>query len=674
MPEELTVKNEEVTDSWNPSDDQKNRVKFVYTERDDMVKKRDDTYPQFNDRTLKDFIDDSEKRLNAYVLDRASQGKEDWQANFATRAYANKAKALLAATSRDIPGLKMSATTEDDKFDYTAGDLSEKIVRYSYQEGNPQEEIFFLGWSLIGKGTVTDYEGFGKQSFTKKKIKSFDLLTGDVDYDVQEVVSGGEPVSFEIPLMNLLVKNFYIRDVQQQPAIVWDSYYADKDSFKADWGKYLNANFVKAGEGLNESEHDTYFHNHWKEGLNKGKGYLVSRYMNKYRDVYRVVCNGVELYNGPMPWIDITRKGRGKKAYPIAKAIFEPFATGEFFYGNSMPNSAMGEGDVLNTLFNTSLDKQYRSMVPPLLIGMVNKDMLDLEDEVVAGDTKIYVEDISQVQQMEIKGVSDSDIKMIELISRGLDLTTLDPHQQGQAQKYVTARAAVSADERARELKGLFHMMLTSLWLQKVRLRLPNAILSYTRPQMVQIMGEDGIMQFKERFKTLNVENTELSNGEKGTLAIQFASNAENLEGIRPDIEAEEARHQSIGKPFEKIGVLYDYLDNFSFDVQILPDTLWQASQSLNMALILEKINTVSVMFPEYFANNKETFFKDLLKAYRDNPDKYALPETQSFEEQQAMQMAEEGGGKQSPNSQLVSDITGTDRNNRLSKIIEGKE
>src|SRR3990167_3507013 len=79
---------------WDPTKEQKARIKFVYDERAEMITKRDQPYVHFNDRTLKDFIDDSEKRLNAYVLDKASQGKEEWQGNYPTRAPPQKAKAL----------------------------------------------------------------------------------------------------------------------------------------------------------------------------------------------------------------------------------------------------------------------------------------------------------------------------------------------------------------------------------------------------------------------------------------------------------------------------------------------------------------------------------------------------------------------------------------------------
>src|SRR3990167_8442656 len=115
---------------WDPTKEQKARVKFVYDERAEMITKRDQPYVHFNDRTLKDFIDDSEKRLNAYVLDKASQVKEEWQANFATRAYANKAKALLAATARDIPDMRFKAVNNEDRFDYFAADIMKNLVRH----------------------------------------------------------------------------------------------------------------------------------------------------------------------------------------------------------------------------------------------------------------------------------------------------------------------------------------------------------------------------------------------------------------------------------------------------------------------------------------------------------------------------------------------------------------
>jgi len=171
MPEELKSNDQQAqVPTWSPTEAQKKRIKFVYDERAYMVKKRDEPYVQFNDRTLREFIDDSEKRLNAYVLDKASQGKEEWQANFATRAYANKAKALLAATARDIPDMHFKAVNADDRFDHFAADTMKNLVRHSYYQGNPQEELFFLAWSNVGKGTVLSCEDIQKQVYQRSSL------------------------------------------------------------------------------------------------------------------------------------------------------------------------------------------------------------------------------------------------------------------------------------------------------------------------------------------------------------------------------------------------------------------------------------------------------------------------------------------------------------------------
>lgn len=674
---QLGTGQEDQKPAYAPSDEQKVRIQFVYTERADMITKRNEPYVQFNDRTLQEFIDDSEKRLNAYVLDKASQGKEEWQANFATRAYANKAKALLAATSRDIPDMHFKSVNDDDQYDHFAADIAKNLVKHSYNQGNPQEELFFLAWSNVGHGTVICCEDIQKNVYEKSRIKSFDIMTGDIEEEKLGMESYGEPYSYEVPLMNLLVKNFYIRDIQEQPAICHETYYADRERFDAIFGKYPNAQFVKDLADIKADEHDTYFHKVWSESVESGKGFLVSRYMNKYkgrRGTYRIVANGVELYNGPMLWIDITRRNYGRPMYPFPKTIYEPFANSDFFYGNSLPNSAMGEGDVLNTLYNTSLDKQYRSMVPPLLIGMVNKDMLDLEDEVVAGDTKIYVDDVSQVKQMELRGISDSDVKMIDLISRGLDLTTLDPQQQGVPQKYITARAAVAADERARQLKGIFFMFMESLWLQKVRLRLPNILLTYTMPKLVEIIGEDGKSKLEERYRTFNVEKTELSDGTRGTLGIEFRSKEQmaNRKDLQLDVNAEEERGYLAGKPYEKVIMPYGYLNHLSFDIEIIPETLWQSSQAINMAMTIEKVTLINKVFPEYFAENKELLFRDLIKNYSDDPGRYKLPKPMDFTQEQGLALAQgvAGKGKGAGGEKgIAGDLTGSNQGD-LSQII----
>lgn len=194
---ELLEQEQKQVPVYSPTDAQKERIKFVYQERQEMIDKRNQSYIQFNDRTLKEFIDDSEKRLNAYVLSKEAQGKEEWQANFATRAYANKAKALLAATARDIPDMRFKAVNAKDQFDHFAADVGKNLVNHSYNQGNPREELFFLAWSNVGHGTVLSCEDIQKNVYERSRIKSFDFFTGDVEEEKISTESYGEPYSYE---------------------------------------------------------------------------------------------------------------------------------------------------------------------------------------------------------------------------------------------------------------------------------------------------------------------------------------------------------------------------------------------------------------------------------------------------------------------------------------------
>jgi len=68
---------------YKPSESDQKVIKYAYDSIRDMLEIKNKTWPEFNNRTLKTFIDDGEKRLNAYVLPKESYSpaKEDWQSN-----------------------------------------------------------------------------------------------------------------------------------------------------------------------------------------------------------------------------------------------------------------------------------------------------------------------------------------------------------------------------------------------------------------------------------------------------------------------------------------------------------------------------------------------------------------------------------------------------------------
>ena len=153
--------------------------------------------------------------------------------------------------------------------------------------------------------------------------------------------------------------------------------------------------------------------------------------------------------------------------------------------------------------------------------------------------------------------------------------------------------------------------------------------------------------------------------------AVKLTSK-EKIGEAREDIESEEERNKMEGRPFEAIAFTYEYLEQFSYNTEVIPETLWQSSQAINMALSVEKVGLIKGTFPEYFAANREILFKDLIKNYNDDPERYKIPESMSFEDEKALELA--GGAMKgkggTTQGQVVSDISGVDKNNRLSSMM----
>ena len=457
-----------------------------------------------------------------------------------------------------------------------------------------------------------------KAKAKRKIIKSYNPTTGEIETEEEEVETDNGCVNFIVPLMNLYIKDWTIFDIQKQPSLCWVERMG-VDEFNTELGKYGKAKYVKTSNQLTDkNEQDVFFKEFWQERDKDDEPIEVIRYFNKGKDEFKIIANGVLLFESPLIL------GKKKKWYPFAKTVPEPFAS-DFFYGNPFPNSLMGEQDVINALYNMSLDKTYKSMVPSLLIGSINKDDFDLEDQNTTVDTKIYVQDITQVKEMPLAGLSQSDVKMIEIISRGLDLSSVDSNQQGVAGRGVTAREVVIANENAKKLKGVLYMFLTSLWIQKMKLRIMNILTYYTQSKAEKVLEENGKENIIDKYKSFTVDNAELSDGSKGTLGIKMVGSEKELPNQNQvDIEEQSQKMQS-GEKYELVYITSDYLDDWIYDLKVISDSIYQKESGITQLKMEEKMRVMGVYFPDILMANKEKLAKDTLIAYEDDPDEYEL-------------------------------------------------
>ena len=626
-------------DSYRPGKEELQVITDVYKAVEDLIEVRDTTYKEFNDRVLTHFVDDGDHRLNTFVIDKDSYDppKEDWQSNVVLPTIRDKQMKILAGFALSVPEVEVKAYGEDKLLDTDRGEMAKWLIQGSYlEEENSIVENFWESWECASRGTVIKYEGYLKVKAKQKYIKSYDISTGAVEVAEREVDVDDKCISFIVPITEFYPRDFYVHDVQEQDDCAWIRYYS-KERATYEFGRYPNWTHVKTKLEMSTASTESEYHkSKWSTRVEGEEDIEIVRYYNILTDSYIIIANGVLLLDAPLLW-----KVNGKKQYPFAKTIWSPFVTKHFFYGNSFPNLMMGQYDNYNTLWNTLHDKEFRSLVPAILVGMLNRDSFDLEDEWLTGTTKISVADVNQVKVMEQAGVNNADVMMLKLVAQNLeDSAPSLPSLLGN--KKATAREIVIADEKLQEMKTLHSELIVDLWRQKYALRLANIQLNYPQPRTI-IDPETG--KEKTINRTYIIENAELDSvtGERGVLAVQFKKVSKKaLKKTEEDLAVEEKMMSMQGINYKKVLIPPNYFDNHMFRMAMIPDSITRVSQARAQASVLEKLASVSQFFPQIFLLNQKEYFEEFAKAYGDNPSK----QIQKFEQFQDKAKAQRAQGK----------------------------
>lgn len=88
------------------------------------------------------------------------------------------------------------------------------------------------------------------------------------------------------------------------------------------------------------------------------------------------------------------------------------------------------------------------------------------------------------------------------------------------------------------------------------------------------------------------------------------------------DIDEEYNKMKS-GENYNKVAIMNTYLDSYEYDIQVIPETIFQKDSSETQALIEQKIQLLGTMFPEKFMANQDVLFEDVIKSYGETVDKY---------------------------------------------------
>jgi hypothetical protein len=531
------------------------------------------TYGQFNGRNLFDCIDDWTKRWNGYIP-KASPLLDKSQSRLFLNFTRNQVISYLAKSALNTPKPTITAVNkktnlEDKKFASVLKDLNQ----YSLNAENGDAQFLRSAIEVTVKGTVIKYEGYAKSEQEIDVPISFNAMTGKIVSKKQKKIVFDDCYQELVPVEDFYIANPYQPDVQKQPFVIWRKITSYQEA-QTEYGNTPNWDSVPKAAYMLASEPTTFYRNTLQTELGMDRVEII-RYYNKSRNAHVVLCNGVVIYNGPIPFKD----GR----YPFSKGIFEPFDN-YFFWGASFVHKIQGDQDLLNTIWNMMIDKNAASMLP---FGLSSDPDDFIEDETLTVNKIRKVGDVNAWKFVQLPGVNSGETSMLQMAKEFASENSGGVQGAGSMMSPKGGRLPVwqimLQQQETMAKMGFSTSFLENFERDRTELRISHILQFYSIPKIEKITGKNGKEIEKLAYRDIKLSNYELSNGKKGNKVIKIVEspNQEDRANLENELSVIETQGEMNGTPTEALALVVDTFQDYNFEIQIVTNSSYQRSSVL---------------------------------------------------------------------------------------------
>jgi len=598
-------KEEEIKEQMKHPNSPEEQVEILSIMRkvDDMYQIQTNTWHEFNDRTLKEYVDDNQRRINNYVAPR-SEDIDDWQTRGFEGITREKMFAFVSKVAMNRPQYKFKATDKKGFIDGIVSEAVKDIYDYTWNYEDPTGiQFFFDAWAAAGSGTVIRWEGVDQTEETLEEFDSYDVTTGEiVGLKTTTTLSDINCKSRRVRPLDFLVADWYEPDMQKQPHIA-EVFDMSRYDFERQYGSYKHADEVPEMKYVQDILQTSFIAQQWNNI--EADRVRVIHYHEKGRkgSKFRIIANGVLILATPIPRKD----GR----YPYSRGIFKPFADERFFWGKALPDEIASDQDVYNAFKNMVIDRALLYIQRPL----IGSNLSEIENEIFRPNGILNVKG-GELKTMDYAPPGAADIQILEYLRAAVNRQTSDAQQSGQTGKGVTAREIVIADENARKLAGVFRLFLEDFDVRATKLRVGNIMQFYFEPsKLKEIIGEEDTKELQIAYRTFALNNRTLSDKRHGLKVISIVGKREDVPQ-QEELDVDEFVSKKQGIEMEKMVLNAQYIKNFEVDITIIPESSYEQSRSLELAMQNEYTMTMAKLFPQKFMEYQDVFFKDLNEVY----------------------------------------------------------
>jgi len=554
------------------------------------------SYAEFNqtgiDLDLSTYIAAMQARFNNTPPPKRIDPEEEWRANVVRPITRNKVISIVATLTGSTIQPDIVAQNEDASEDRDMAMVMQDAVDWSNEQANYEEQLLVAVQDLCVNPGVIIHQDFAK---VMKKIKE---IQEDGSWKFKEVLDelfSGFKMNI-VSLTELYIGNAYEPNIQKQPFLIRrkNITYEEAERKYGDIDDFIK--YVRPGiKTFYSEENGTFFETTDLDLEDRLVEEVI--YWNCYADLELRIINGILLDDPDRPM------QRVDKMYPFAKNGFEKYNS-SFFYHMPVVAKMIGDQDVIDVLYNMTIDGTYLQLMPP--IGIYGSEEVD-SSILVPGKATAFNDPQSRIDPLQLGNNLNSGLALLQKVESSASESSQSPLASGQGlegtqTKFEVQQLQLNATKNL-SLAGRFLGKLvqdyTNLLIGSIIQHLPIAVIS-------EVMGDSSALEFPKLFlMDRDVEGKKMNRRIEFTTDMPEAEDEEELKEKEKEASYKVLSHEE-QEEMSIIMVEPEAFREMKYKVKVIPEFIDKQTKFAKSMFIYDR----AIQNPKA---NQEAIYRDFL-------------------------------------------------------------
>lgn len=466
-----------IRDIYNPTDEEKEKLKFIYDRRQQMSDSDDRQKAMKNaDKWTKNYEN---------LRDSFEKAGDEWQSNHVVPVTISAVETAKSEFSEQQLRYIVSPRGAEDA---SKARVMQRISDYAWEVSDSDLLVDDALSDMCIQGTAIT------QEYYLKDIRRITVMDGDKE-SYKEVPAYEDVMGEVVKLQDFYVDEyargfsgpFAARDCIRRYIMNYDDF---RQMFKGEvWDPYGAAEFVKPGGK------DVNYYEYFKPptGVDPSKQVEVLWYWAVSPcDRLRIVANDVLIKDGPNPY--------KHKQLPFVRWTF--IRRPHSFYGKGIPELLESIQDEQNTLRRMIIDRNHLDIDKMFLVS--NRLGLSDDDVIARPHGMIPVDDVNGAKAVEYGDIPRSvELSLKHLEDDATISTGINPRAQAMPTAGTATEAAILKESTLKRLKRAIYIVKKESIVRLGRIRTANILQFYPEPKLEQIVGSEDTEAFKQEVSRL---------------------------------------------------------------------------------------------------------------------------------------------------------------------------